>query len=90
MGWQARVPRPSRWDGLVAEDVADRVAALLKRSRTPVLKVTLSAPDHRALYETMPGVRLPYAAIDWSRRTLMFQGVPVVIAGGGVHAERVI
>jgi hypothetical protein len=73
----------------VPEDIADRVAAVIRRSRRRVTKITLMAPDHRALYETMPGFRLPYSAIDWSRRTLMFQGVPVVVQGGGVHVDRV-
>jgi hypothetical protein len=81
----------TRWDGLVAEDIADRVAAVIRRvsPNVKIAKITLSAPEHRQLYETMPGVRLPYTSIDWSSRTLMFQGVPIVVAGGGIHAERV-
>lgn len=80
----------TRWDGIIAEDIADRLHALLSRAHVKVTKVTLSAPDHRQLYETMPGIRLPYTAIDWSQRTLMFEGVPIVVGSGGVHADRVM
>ena len=81
----------SRWDGLIAEDIADRVAAAIRRVKPGlrITKITLSAPEHRQLYETMPGFRLPYTAIDWSQRTLIFQGVPIVVKGGGIHTELV-
>lgn len=75
----------------MADDIADRVNAVIRRvnPNVKIVKITLSQPEHEQLYNTMPGVRLPYRSMDWSSRTLYFQGVPIVIAGGGIHAERV-
>ena len=64
--------------------IADGLAAIIAE-HPATERILLSPRQHHELYETMPGVKRPYAAHNWADETLVFQGVDILVAPTVTH-----